>query len=90
MSDRDGQAEDQKGPGGNGEGEVVVEEEAVDGLVDDPDGGGKHEAGFDEGGERLDFAVAVVVVVVGGAVGDLDGEEGDGRGDEVDAGVGSL
>ena len=34
--------------------------------------------------------MAVVVVVVGGAVGDLDGEEGDGGGDEVDAGVGGL
>ena len=36
------------------------------------------------------FAVAVVVVFVGGAVCDLDGEEGDGGGDEVDAGVGGL
>ena len=34
--------------------------------------------------------MAVVVLVVGGAVGDADGEEGDGGGDEVDAGVGGL
>ena len=38
--------------------------------------------------ERLSiFAVAVVVLIVGGAVGDLHGEEGDGGGDEVDGGV---
>ena len=36
------------------------------------------------------FAVAVAVVVVGGAVGGLDGEEGDGGGDEIDGGVGGL
>ena len=84
----DGEGEDEEGPGAEGEREVIVEDDAVDGLVDDPDGGGEHEAGFDEGGEGLNLAVAVVVVVVGGAVCDLDGEEGDGGGDEVDAGVG--
>ncbi len=40
----------------------------MEGLLEDPDAGGDHEAGFDEGGEGLDFAVAVVVDVVGGAV----------------------
>ena len=68
----------------------VAEDEAVDGLVDDPDGGGEHEAGFDEGGEGFDLAVAVVVVFVGGAAGDLDGEEGDRRGDKIDGGVCGL
>jgi hypothetical protein len=70
--------------------EVVVEEDAVNRLGDQPDAGGKHDAGLDEGGEGLDLAMAVVVVLVGGAVGDLDGEEGDDGGDEVDAGVRRL
>ena len=42
------------------------------------------------GGEAFELAVAVVVLLVGGAVGDADGEEGDGGGDEVDAGVGGF
>ena len=54
---------------------------------DDPDAGGEHDAGLDEGGERLDLAVTVVVIFVGGPVGDLDGEERDGGGDEVDCGM---
>ena len=62
----------------------------LDGFGDDPDAGGEHEDGLDEGGEGFDFAVAVGVVVVGGAVGDLDGEESDGGGDEIDGGVGGL
>ena len=52
--------------------------------------GAEHDDGFDEGGEGFDLAVAVVVALVGGAVGDADGEEGDGGGDEVDAGVGGF
>ena len=67
-----------------------MEEQAADGLGDDPDAGGEHEAGFDEGGEAFDLAVAVVVVFVGGAVGHLDGEEGEGCGDEVDGRVRGL
>ncbi len=69
---------------------MFVEEDAADGLGENPDAGGEHEEGLDEGGEAFNFAVAVVVVLVGGAVGDLDGEEGDGGGAEVDAGVGGL
>jgi hypothetical protein len=69
---------------------MVVEDDAADGLGDDPEAGDEHEAGLDEGGEALHLAVAVVVLVVGGAVGDLDGEEGDGGGDEIDGGVGGL
>ena len=67
-----------------------MREEAAKGLGDDPERGAEHEDGFDEGGEAFDLAVAVVVVVVGGAVGDADGEEGDGGGDEIDGGVGGL
>ena len=64
-----------------------MEDDAVDGFGDDPDAGGEHDEGLDEGGERFDLAVAVVVVFVGGTVGDLDGEQGDDGGDEVDAGM---
>ena len=67
-----------------------VEEDAVDGLVGDPDAGDDHEAGFDEGGEVLDLAVAVGVVFVGGLAGDADGEEGEAGAEQVDAGVGGV
>ena len=40
--------------------------------------------------ERFDLAVAVVVIFVGGPVGDLDREERDGGGDEIDGGVRGL
>ena len=70
--------------------EVFAEEDAADGLGEDPDAGAEHEEGLDAGGEAFDLAVAVGVVGVGGAVGDLDGEEGDAGGDEVDAGVCGL
>ncbi len=74
--DGDGEEKDEKGPDGEVEGEVLVEEDAADGLGDDPDAGGEHEDGFDEGGEAFDLAVAVVVVLVGGAVGDAGRRRG--------------
>ena len=85
--DGDGEEQDDEGPDGEFEGEVLAEDDAADGFGEDPDAGAEHEDGFDGGGEAFDLAVAVGVVVVGGAVGDLDGEEGDGGGDEIDAGV---
>ncbi len=86
--DHDREHEHDEGPDGEPKVEVMAaEEDAVDGLVDDPDGGGEHEAGLDEGGERLDLAVAIVVVFVGGAIGGAHGEEGDGGGDHIDAGM---
>ncbi len=88
--DRDGEEQDDEGPDGELEGEVLVEDDAADGLGEDPDAGGEHKDGFDGGGEAFDLAVAVGVVGVGGAVGDVDGEEGDAGGDEVDAGVGGF
>jgi hypothetical protein len=88
--DQDGESQDQEGPDIQGQRKVVAEEDAVDGLIDDPEGGREHEAGFNEGGEAFDLAVTVVVIFVGGAVGHLDGEEGDGGGDEVDGGVRRL
>ncbi len=88
--DRDGEEQDDEGPDGEVEREVLAMDDALDGFGDDPDGGGEHDDGLDEGGEGFDLAVAVVVALVGGAVGDADGEEGDGGGDEVDAGVGGF
>jgi len=88
--DGDGEQQDKEGPEGEVEGEVLTEEDAADGGGEDPDAGAEHENGLDGGGQAFDLAVAVVVAGVGGAVGDLDGEEGDGGGDEVDAGVCSL
>ena len=73
-----------EGPERGQQREMAVEDDAADGLVDDPRAGGEHDARLDEGGQRLHLAVAVVVHLVGGTVGDLDGEESDRRGDEVD------
>ena len=83
----DGEKECDERPDGELEGEVLPEEDAAYGFRKDPDAGGEHEDGFDGGGEAFDLAVAVGVIGVGGPVGDLDGEESDGGGDEVDAGV---
>ena len=88
--DGDRQQENEKRPRGEREGEALVGEEAADGLGDDPEGGAEHEGGFDEGGEALDFAVAVVMVFIGGAIGDADGEKGNDGGDEIDRGVCGL
>ena len=85
--DCDGEEQRGEGPEREFEGEMFAEEDAADGFGENPDAGGEHEDGFDASGEAFDLAVAVGVVVVGGAVGDLDGEEGDGGGDEIDAGV---
>ena len=74
--DHDGKAEDEERPRRNGQVEVVVEEQTVNGFVDDPDGGEEHQAGFYKGRKGLDFAVAIAVVLVGRAVGDLDGGRG--------------
>jgi hypothetical protein len=79
-----------EGPERGRECEMVVADDAANGLVDDPGAGGEHDARLDEGGQGFDLAVAVVVDVVGGAVGDLNGEESDSGGDQIDAGVGRL
>ena len=55
--------------------------------IDDVDGGEDEQAGFDEGGEIFEFAVAVWVALVGGLIGDADGEKRDDGGDEVEAGM---
>ena len=88
--DSDGEEQRDEGPEGEFEGEVLAEEDAADGFGEDPDAGAEHEDGFDAGGEAFDLAMAVGVAVVGGTVGDLDGEEGDAGSDEIDAGVCGL
>ena len=62
----------------------------MESFGEDPDAGGEHEDGLDGGGEAFDFSVTVGVVGVGGAVGDLDGEESDCGADQVDGGVSGL
>ena len=47
----------------------------------------RSKAGFYEGGEVLDFAVAVLMVGVGGLVGDSDGEIGKQGRDQIESGV---
>ena len=64
-----------------------MEEDAVDGFVGDPEAGDDHQAGFHEGGEVLNLAVAVGVIFVGGLAGDAHREEGEARAQQVDAGM---
>ena len=65
----------------------VAEEQAHDRFVDHPGAGQQKQAGFNEGGEVFDLAVAVLVVGVGGLVGDSDGEIGEQRRDQIEGGV---
>src|ERR1700690_2554809 len=67
-----------------------MEEQALDGFVDDEDACEEQEPGFDEGRKVFDFAMAVLVVGVGGFVGEAHGKEGDGGGDQVEKGVGGF
>ena len=64
-----------------------MKEEALAGFVDDPDAGQQQQAGFEEGGEALDFAVAVLMIGVGGLVGDANRKIGKRRGDQVESRV---
>ena len=65
----------------------VAEKQAHDRFVDDPGAGQQKQAGFNEGGKIFDFAVAILVVGVGGLVGNSDGEIGEQRGDQIERGV---
>ena len=88
--DNDGNQQHGERPQRRPERKVLVKEDALNRLGDNPEARAQHDEGLNQGGERLSFAVAVVVVCVGGAVGDLDREQGDGGGDEVDGGMGRL
>ena len=59
-------------------------------FPDDVDRGQHEQARFDERREILDLAVTVSVIGIGRAVGNSNGEIGDDRGDEIEAGVQRL
>jgi len=65
----------------------AVKKQALDGLVDDPDAGQQQEAGLDKGGEILELAVPVLVIGIGGLVGNPHGKERYQGGDQVQSGV---
>ena len=65
----------------------VMKEEAFSGFVDDPDAGEQQQAGLDEGGEVLHFAVPVLVIGVGRLVGNPDRHQRDDGGDQIERGV---
>ncbi len=65
----------------------AAEEQTHDRFVDDPDAGQQKQAGFDEGGEVLDLAVAILMVGVGGLVGDSDREICEQGGDQIQSRV---
>ena len=50
--------------------------DAVNGVGGDPGGGAGHEQDFHAGGDAFQLAVAVVVLSVGGLVGNANGEQG--------------
>ena len=54
------------------------------GVLQDRDRGADDQRALDDGGEELDLVVAVRVVRVGGARGQVEGGEGDDRGGDVD------
>ena len=68
----------------------VVEEEPLDGFVDDPDTGEQKQAGLDEGGKVFHLAVTVLVIGVGRLVGDAHRHQGDDGGDQIKHGVQSF
>ena len=53
----------------------VAKEEAQCGFVDDPGAGEQEQAGFDKSGKIFDFAVAVLMVGVGGFIRYADREK---------------
>ncbi len=65
----------------------VTEEQAPHGLVDDPHASQQQQAGFDEGGKVLDFAVTILVVGIGGLVGNPHRKQRDDGGDQVESRV---
>lgn len=83
-----GQRDEQHKDGGEAGLDVDgMKEEPVEGLVNDVEGGEDEEAGFDEGGEVFEFAVAVRVAGVSGLVGYTDREKSDDGGDKIKAGM---
>ena len=67
-----------------------AKEEANNCFVNHPSASEQQQTGFDKGGKIFDFAVAVLVVGVGGLVGDSDGKICQQRGDQIEGGVGGF
>src|SRR5271167_1510176 len=67
-----------------------MKEQPFAGFIDDPNAGQEKQAGFDEGRKILDFPVAVLMVRVGGFVGDADRKIGYGSRYQVEARMGGF
>src|ERR1700688_1502870 len=66
------------------------EKESHCGLVDDPGASEQEQPGFDEGGKIFDFAMAVLMIRVGGLIGDADRKKSEDRGDQIESGMGRF
>jgi len=67
-----------------------TEEESLDGFIDDPGASQKQEKRLGEGAEVFDLAVTVLVVFIGSAVADANGEECDEGRNEIEGGMGGF
>ena len=68
----------------------LLEDQALDGLVDDPQAGSQEEDGFQQGGEVFGLSPSVGVFLAGRPAGDPHGPERHAGGHEVQAGMGGL
>src|SRR5262249_55465891 len=68
----------------------VVKEQALDGFVDDDHAGKQKESSLDKGRKVFDFLVSVLVVGVGGLVGEAHGDQRNDCRDQIEAGMSGL
>ena len=68
----------------------AVKKQPRDRFIDDPDAGQQQQAGFDEGGKILKLAVTVLVIGIGGFVGNPHGKKRHQGGDQIQSGVRRL
>jgi len=87
--DHEGERHHQEGPV-IGVDRVVLHEEPLHRLDDDPEAGQQQEEGLHQGGEVLDLAVAVLVLRVRRAAGDADRQKREARGQQIESGVQRL
>ena len=66
---------------------MIAKQNSMNRLVHDPHAGDQHQPGFYKRRERLDLAMSVVVLVVGGTICGLNRKESDGGRNEVDTRV---
>ena len=67
-----------------------MKEQPLAGFIDDPYAGQQQQASFQKGGETFDLAVPVLVLGIGGFVGDAYREVGDGCRYQVESRVGGF